>query len=155
MKNLSLTLVVVVFSFYASAQQTPIKTFDFLAGKWEMKAQSGKIMERWHKHRDSLTASSHRFNAKGDSLLTETVTLKKIKGDWHYCVTGYEKGNEGKTDFKLVTSADNTFIFENQQHDFPQRIVYQNKGKDGILAWIEGEIGGKKKKIAFPYQKVR
>lgn len=155
MKNLSLTLLLIACSFYVSAQKTPFKTFEFLVGNWEMKTKTGKIIERWQKHRDSLTGTSHRFNAKGDSILTESIVLKKLNGEWNFCVTGYEKGNEGKTNFKLISSANNTFTFENKQHDFPQQIVYQNKGKDALLAWIEGEIGGKKRKMEFPYDRVK
>lgn len=155
MKNLYLIFALIAVSFYVSAQKPSSKTFNFLVGKWEMKTKNGKIVERWKKHRDSLTGTSHKFNATGDSILTEAVVLKKIKGEWHFCVTGYEKGNEGRTDFKLVTSVDSTFTFENKQHDFPQQITYQNKGKEELLAWIEGEIGGKKRKIEFPYKKAK
>ncbi len=153
MKNLYLTLVLIAISCYVSAQKPTIKAFDFFLGKWEMKTKTGKIIERWQKHSDSLTGTSHKFNAKGDSILTESVVLKKIKSEWYYCVTGYEKGNEGRTDFKLVSSNNDTFTFENKQHDFPQQIVYQNKGKDELFAWIEGKIGGKKRKMEFPYQR--
>lgn len=153
MKNLYLTLIFVLVAFYASGQKTSLKNFEFLMGKWEMKTKNGKIIERWHKHRDSLTGTSHRFNAAGDSVLTESLVLKKINGDWYYCVTGYEKGNEGKTDFKLVSTNNNTFVFENKQHDFPQQIIYQPRGKDEILAWIEGKINGKERKIEFPYKR--
>lgn len=155
MKKIYLSLVMMFAALYVSAQNPALKTFYFMLGKWEMKTKSGKIVERWHKHKDSLTGQSHKFNATGDSILTETIVLKKIKGDWHFCVTGYEKGNEGKTDFKLVSSANKTFSFENKQHDFPQQITYQNKGKNELLAWIEGEIGGKKRKIEFPYIRVK
>lgn len=155
MKKIYLSLAMMFAALYVSAQNPALKTFYFMLGKWEMKTKSGKIVERWHKHKDSLTGQSHKFNATGDSILTETIVLKKIKGDWHFCVTGYEKGNEGKTDFKLISSANNTFTFENKQHDFPQQITYQNKGKDELLAWIEGEIGGKKRKMEFPYQRVK
>ncbi len=153
MKISILVVILIISSFYASAQKPALKTFDFLLGKWEMKTKNGKIVERWTKHSDSLMGTSHKFSARGDSILTETIVLKKIKGDWHFCVTGYEKGNEGKTDFKLVSSTNESFTFENKQHDFPQQITYQNKGKDELLAWIEGEIGGKKSKMEFPYKR--
>lgn len=155
MKKIYLSLLLICAALYVSAQNPTLKTFDFLLGKWEMKTKNGKIVERWKKHSDSLTGQSHQFNAAGDSILTETVVLKKISGEWHFCVTGYEKGNEGRTDFKLVTSANNTFTFENKMHDFPQQITYQNKGKDELLAWIEGKINGKKRKMEFPYWRVK
>lgn len=155
MKKLSLTLALINISFYILAQEPTLKTFYFLGGNWEMKTKTGQIIERWKKHKDSLTSTSYKFNPAGDSVLTETVVLKKISGDWYFCVTGYEKGNEGKTDFKLVSSTGNTFNFENNQHDFPQQISYQNTGKDRLLAWIEGEINGKRRKIAFSYQRAK
>ena len=155
MKKFYLSLVMICVIFYASAQKKPIKPFEFLIGEWTMITKEGKIVECWQKHRDNLTGTSYRFNAKGDSILTESIVLKRTKGDWQFCVTGYEKGNEGRTDFKLISFANNTFIFENKQHDFPQQIVYQNKGKNELLAWIEGEIGGKKRKMEFPYVRVK
>lgn len=153
MKKSLLFIGLITVSLYTSAQKTTLKNFDFLIGNWEMKTKTGKIIERWQKYRDSLTGSSHRFNAQGDSVLTETIVLKQKNDVWHFCVTGYEKGNEGRTDFKLISSADETFTFENKQHDFPQQIVYQNKGKNELLAWIEGEIDGKRRKMEFPYQR--
>ncbi|WP_461789057.1 DUF6265 family protein [Pedobacter sp.] len=154
MKNFLLsTAFLITLSFCSFAQNQNINNFNFLLGKWEMKTKNGKVVERWTKHRDSLTATSHKFDAKGDSILTEAVVLKKIDGVWHYCVTGFEKGNEGKTNFKLVAWTSNIFTFENKQHDFPQKISYQNKGKEELLAWIEGNINGKTRKISFPYVK--
>lgn len=155
MKKALIILSFILIQLSAIAQKANIKHFSFLTGGWEMKTKTGKIVERWQKHQDSLIGSSHKYNAKGDSVLTETIVLKKIKGTWHFCVTGYEKGNKGKTNFKLISTANNTFTFENKAHDFPQQIVYQNKGKTQLLAWIEGEIGGKKRKMEFPYNRIK
>jgi hypothetical protein len=149
----ALLITISFCSLSSLAQNQGINNFHFLLGKWEMKTKSGKVVEKWTKHRDSLTATSHKFDAKGDSILTEAVVLKKIDGTWHYCVTGFEKGNEGKTNFKLVSSENGIFTFENKQHDFPQKISYQNKGDAELLAWIEGSISGQNRKISFPYLK--
>lgn len=153
MKKLYLLFILFTVAFSVSAQKASLKSFDFMLGKWEMKTKNGKIVERWKLHKDSLTGQSHRFKETGDSVLTESIVLKKIKGEWFFCVTGYEKNNEGTTHFKLISSQNNTFTFENKQHDFPQQIVYQNKGKSELLAWIEGNIGGKHRKMEFPYKR--
>lgn len=154
MKKLFFLFVLFTVVASASAQKATQKSFDFMLGKWEMKTKSGKIVERWKLHKDSLTSQSHRFKETGDSVLTESIVLKKIKGEWTFCVTGYEKNNQGTTHFKLISSQNNTFTFENKQHDFPQQIVYQNKGKAELLAWIEGDMGEKHRKIEFPYKRV-
>mgnify|MGYP006171705417 CR=1 FL=1 len=151
-------LILLVFGFTqlsANAQNVNLKLFFFLTGSWEMKTAKGKIVESWAASIDSLNGKSYRYSLKGDSVLTETVVLKKIGNVLHFCVTGYEKGNEGTTNFKLISAINDTYIFENKAHDFPQRIVYQNKGKDQLLAWIEGEVNGKKIKSEFPYLRVK
>lgn len=62
--------------------------------------------------------------------------------------------NRGKeVCFKLVSREHNTYVFENKIHDFPQRIIYQNQGKEDLLAWIEGEFNGKMRKSAFKYKR--
>jgi len=153
MKKLLLGFILFTVVASASAQKVSLKSFDFMLGKWEMKTKNGKIVERWNLYKDSLTGRSHQFKDSGDSILTESIVLKKIKGEWTFCVTGYEKNNQGTTHFKLISSQNNTFTFENKQHDFPQQIVYQNKGKAELLAWIEGDIGGKHRKMEFPYKR--
>ena len=45
-------------------------------------------------------------------------------------------------------------LFENPQHDFPQRVGYRSSGPDTMLAWIEGTAKGKSRKLEFPYRRV-
>ena len=152
MKKYLFLLLLGLIKLSANAQKTDIKQFYFLLGNWEMSTPKGKTTESWVKIKDNLNGKSYRHNLNGDSVLTETVVIKKIDGAFYYCVTGLEENNTGTTSFKLFFAQNNTFIFQNKTHDFPQKIVYQNKGKDQIFAWIEGEIEGKKMKSEFPYQ---
>lgn len=148
-----LIILLCIIGSSAFAQKTSLKAFAFLAGSWEMKTKKGKIAESWVKSKDSLNGKSYRHNLNGDSILTEAVVIKPVNGLLNLCVTGFEQNNLGTTNFKLISSVNNTFVFENKAHDFPQRIIYQNKGKDQILAWIEGEMNGKKIKSEFPYSR--
>ena len=155
MKKYLVLVVLVVVQLSANAQKVNLKQFAFLVGNWEMKTTKGKITEHWIKSKDSLNGKSFRHSVKGDSTLTETVVIKKIDNIFHYCVTGLEKHNAGTTNFKLISADGVTYVFENKAHDFPQKIVYQNKGKDQLLAWIEGENNGKKIKSEFPYIRIK
>lgn len=134
-----------------SKAQTKLNDFDFLLGHWEMKTAKGKTSEHWRKSTDSLIGKSYRHAANGDSILLESVTIKKIKGNFYFCVTG--AGNADLVQFKLISTANKTFVFENKAHDFPQRIYYQPKSKNTLFAWIEGEINGKTQRSDFPYQR--
>lgn len=57
--------------------------------------------------------------------------------------------------FKLVKLNPNEAIFENPEHDFPQRIIYVRVIDGSLLAAIEGTEKGKPKRIEFPMKRVR
>ena len=149
-----LALILIGFCTNVNAQKAPSKAFAFILGSWEMQTAKGKIVEQWTQNPDkTLSGKSYRINANGDSLLTETLKIKKIGKDTFYCstVTGQNEGKE--TCFKLINTKDETYVFEDKTHDFPQRIVYQNQGKNDLLAWIEGELNGKSRKSEFRYKR--
>lgn len=125
-----------------------IKQFNFLLGHW--KNAKNNVSEHWVEAGKVLRGKSYKHNGN-DSTLTEKVALKKIDGVWNYCVKGFEKDNQGNTNFALVNTIDDIFIFENKSHDFPQRVVYQNTGKKELKAWIEGQVNGNSKRILFSY----
>ena len=153
MKKIILNTLLLLSCSTVYAQTGSIKQFSFLLGSWEMKTKTGKTTEHWKSGPSTYIGSSYKHDAKGDSTLTETISLKKINGIWHFCVTGHERNNIGTTNFKLISNSENTFVFENAKHDFPQRIVYQGSGGDKLTAWIEGKINGEAMKIDFPYKR--
>lgn len=55
--------------------------------------------------------------------------------------------------FLSRTVSGNRVLFENLQHDFPQRVGYERSG-DSLVAWIEGAHKGQVKRIEFPYRRV-
>ena len=83
-----LVLILIGFCTNVNAQKAPSKTFAFILGSWEMQTPKGKIIEQWVQNPDkTLSGKSYRINAKGDSLLTETLQIKKIGKDTFYCST--------------------------------------------------------------------
>jgi len=53
--------------------------------------------------------------------------------------------------FKLTKHDDTSFVFENQEHDFPQRIIYINEGEDTMHARIEDMQ--RKKQVDFIFNR--
>lgn len=54
--------------------------------------------------------------------------------------------------FPLVRLSGQEAVFENPQHDFPQRVIYRRDG-DRLTGRIEGRIGGEAKEIDFPMER--
>ena len=46
------------------------------------------------------------------------------------------------TSFRMVTLEDRRVVFENKEHDFPQRILYWLDAGGALHARIEGRQGG-------------
>lgn len=149
-------LIIILFALQQNVnaqQNNSIKQFEFMLGNWQMKNSSGSITETWKKTKTGMFGQSYRYGKEEKPILTESIELKLIDNVFNFSVTGFEEGNKGITIFKLVSTKDQTFVFENKLHDFPQRIVYQQKDKNNLLAWIEGVNNGKEMKMSFPYQR--
>ena len=95
---------------------------------------------------------SSRTVAAGKTVLTEHIQIREKDGQLAYIVT---IGMGAKpVVFKQIKSTDSEVIFENPEHDFPQRIIYRRRGADSLIARIEGTRGGQPGGVDFPYRRV-
>lgn len=62
--------------------------------------------------------------------------------------------NPDETAFRLIRLAGQEAVFENPEHDFPQRVIYRRTG-DNLTGRIEGNNNGRTMAIDFPMIKVR
>jgi hypothetical protein len=60
---------------------------------------------------------------------------------------------QATTVFTSTSVGETSIVFENLQHDFPQRISYERNGAR-LLAWIEGPMNGQPRRIEYAYQRV-
>lgn len=152
-KYLFLFALGIAIQLSAYAQSKSIKQFSFMLGTWDKQTEKGKLSETWVSKKDSLLGKSYKHNLKGDSSLMETVVIKKINGAFYFCVTGAQEDKTKMVKFKLISFEEKLLIFENKAHDFPQRIVYENKGKNELYAYIMGTINGSEAKTDFNYKR--
>jgi hypothetical protein len=61
---------------------------------------------------------------------------------------------QAETSFVLTNAGENSFTFENPEHDFPQRIIYRALADGGLLVRIEGNRDGELRGVDFPMQRV-
>ena len=67
----------------------------------------------------------------------------------------YEAHPSGQPPAVFLSTAvgESSVVFENLEHDFPQKIGYQRTGADTLLAWIEGTQKGQTRRIDFTYRR--
>ena len=55
--------------------------------------------------------------------------------------------------FKARVVSPDSVVFVAPEHDYPQEVGYARAGNDAVLAWIDGSIAGKRKRVSFPYRR--
>ncbi len=91
---------------------------------------------------------------QADTLREYELVIIRERAGGEIAYEAHPSGQATAT-FVARTANDSTIVFENSAHDFPQRVGYTRRGADSLIAWIEGERGGKTRRIEFPYARVR
>lgn len=114
-----------------------IKPFLWLTGTWEMANPDGSHrLEIWKKERRKVLTGKGLHVTGSDTLLLESIVLHQYDSDFWYVPTVPDQNKGAEIPFKLISRNDFKFIFENPDHDFPQRIVYHFKP----IRWNQGYV---------------
>lgn len=145
-------LSIVLLPVGARQTVTPFDKLSWIAGCWQGQMGGGKTQEQWMKPEGNSMLGMSRTVVNDKTPFFEFLQIKRDGEDLVYIAR--PQGTE-PTRFKLVKLNDSTAVFENLQHDFPQRIAYQRQIDGSLIAAIEGEEKGKPKRVEFPMQRVR
>lgn len=130
--------------------QIDLKQFDWLTGSWRGTDGGNTIVESWARVDASTLEGMGYFIVGKDTVVTELMRIQQF-GD-HWAFVAVINGGHPVL-FTLIESGDGRLVFENTEHDFPQRVAYNRVGKDSILAWIEGEQDGETMRQEFPMKR--
>src|SRR6188768_2594407 len=138
-KYFAATIILLCLAFARAGKQSHA-VFDqlyVLEGKWVMKTKKGFIIEEWTKvDKDYLQNRGYAIR-DNDTIINERVALKNTPEGIFYTSTVEGQNNKQPIAFRLTSSNNNIFVFENPQHDFPKRISYQFISRDSLYAWID------------------
>ena len=90
---------------------------------------------------------------RGDTLVEYEVVVLREQGGR----LAYEAHPSGQPSAVFLSRPvdGSSVVFENLQHDFPQRVGYRRDGPDSLLAWVEGTENGQTRRVEFPYRRTR
>lgn len=146
-----LTIFLVLYRLSSIAQHNA-ETFsklDVLEGTWMMQTDKVTIAEQWQQqNKNNYAGKSWTIKGK-DSNLTETLLLTYDNGVIKYTSTVAGENNGKAISFVLTSAENNTYVFENPQHDFPKRIIYTFISNKELTASIDD--GTPNNKIIFNY----
>ena len=117
-------------------------------GLWKMEIENAEIYEEWQLvNKNELIGTSYSLE-NGIKIINENLWIKKFMDKWAYIAV---TANEDITLFALVEHSPKKLIFENKEHDFPQRIIYEFHKDGKLTAAIEGNVNGGLKRKEFSF----
>jgi len=136
---------------YAQNGNPEMMKLTWISGCWK---GDGKIQteEQWTKLSAGSMLGVGRTIGNGKTVFYEFLQIRE-RADGIFYIAQQNGGTA--VPFKLVKLNDDEAIFENPQHDFPQRIIYHRSPDDRLLAAIEGEEKGKPKRVEFAMKRVK
>lgn len=110
----------------------------FMVGHWVGKTGSTEMEEYWIAPKGGVMLGLHRDAPPGRNAFFEYLRVEERDGVLVYVAS--PRGS-GATEFVLVIVDDRGAVFENREHDFPQRIIYR-RDENRLTARIEGVVDG-------------
>jgi hypothetical protein len=139
-----------LFQSCSSDKTQELSSLKWMLGNWESKNEEGTLYEAWTESDDSTyLGHAYAISVDGDTTFSENAKVMLRKGQIVYSVT---VNNEETTDFTLVDIEEQA-VFENINHDYPQRIIYKKMSSDSLFARIEGTVDGADNFEEFRYGK--
>ena len=120
-------------------------------GTWKMISDKIEYYEEWRLINGSELIGIGFSIEEGDTVLSEELYLKKFSEQWAYVALPV---SQTITLFALSEYSANKFIFENKEHDYPQKIIYEFTADGKLNAATEGIIEGQLMKRDFNFIRI-
>lgn len=128
----------------------------FLAGHWSAMHETDHGLryseELWLPFTADGSLGINRTTIAGKTVFYEFLRIETSNGETVYIA--HPKGRSPGTRFTMIETSDNRVVFENPDHDFPQRIIYERLG-DELHAQVEGTQNGERRVERWIWRRAR
>ena len=136
-----------LFTALTIAQEDAI--FKLFPGKWKMETDKSEFFEEWKVVEETELIGKSYSVDNGVYKISEILYLKKFGDQWAYVAV---PESQNISLFALIEYTPKKFTFENNEHDFPQRIIYEFHKDGKMTAAIEGNVNGEFKRKEFSFR---
>lgn len=142
MSSLSWLVVTIFLPLYMIPHQIAppaLSGLAYMSGCWIGEAGEGTIIEEHYTTpSENLMLGTTRYLSRGRTISFELTTIRRDSTG--VSLTPYPNGTASDA-FRLTSLEDRTAVFENPEHDFPQRITYRQAAEDSLAARVENPSG--------------
>lgn len=132
----------------ASAAETDLAKLSWLEGCWASDGGEPGSGERWMSVAGKGLLGISNTIRQGRVVESERMEIGDLP-DGRFAFVAHPSAQASAT-FLLLRISDTEVVFENLEHDSPQRIVYAKDGEAKLRARIEGTQDGVLRVIEFP-----
>ena len=133
------------FSLPANAD---ISGLNWLTGCWAQDGQDPGSVEQWTTPAGGTMLGMNRIVNDGKTVAFEYLRIVEQDDGWIGLIAS--PSGQKTARFRMIGMSENEVVFENPDHDFPQRIIYRLIGDGKLLGRIEGIVDGMKRSADFP-----
>jgi hypothetical protein len=134
-----------------SRTNSSVEQLGWLAGCLELRSGDRVVEE----HRMGVRAGSilgmGRTTSAGGLSEYELTLIREKAGK---IVFEARPSGQPPATFTAIVAGADSVVFAAPEHDYPQIVGYRRAGPDSVLAWIDGKVAGKSRRIEFPYRRV-
>ncbi|MCG8372404.1 MAG: DUF6265 family protein [Balneolales bacterium] len=135
MKTYLFILFTLLFNALSHAQT--LEDLNWMAGYWTSSEDGTTMEELWTPPSAGLMLALHRDVFANGRTSFEYIRIVQTGNKIHFVA---QPGGGESVAFALVESIPQKVVFENLEHDFPQRIIY-SRNENALTARIENEAG--------------
>lgn len=123
---------------FAQASIPRIAALDWLTGTWVQQRGGERVVESWIGPSNGIMVAANLSTWPNGKWTYEFLRISETPAGFSYFAS---PGGREPVEFKVKESGERRVVFENPDHDFPQRIIYWREG-DALIGRIEGSING-------------
>jgi hypothetical protein len=149
--SLRIGLIGIALLFPNVARGAGVEQLRWLAGCWASELRDAGSGEHWMPPAGGTMLGVSRTVSGDRTVAYEFLRIAETApGQLAYIAL---PSGQQEAAFALLRSGEGEVVFENLEHDFPQRVIYRLEG-DRLRARIEGSHQGQNKSIEFPFRRV-
>jgi len=134
----------------AAAAPMTVADLTWMEGLWIQAGERETVRETWLPAAGAQMVGVSQTDRPGARAFHEFMRIEANDG-----VVAFTALLEGQppTAFPLLSARDGEVVFQNLEHDFPQRVIYRRCGAD-LCGRIEGTINGRSRTEDWRYTRV-
>ncbi len=149
--NLSILLLLVALApAETAAPPSSVQDLAWMSGCWASIDGEPGSGETWTAPAGGTLLGVGRTVKRGKTVSHEFMQIRET-GPGQIAFIALPSG-QSEASFPLVRLSGQEAVFENPQHDFPQRVIYRRNG-DLLTGRVEGSEGGETKGFDFPLKR--